>query len=47
MKTKFFLVAIAIAMNLHAQLGIGVPNPTELLEVDGNTVISKKMYLDG
>lgn len=47
MKTKFFLVAIAIAMNLHAQLGIGVPNPTELLEVDGNTAISKKMYLDG
>ena len=47
MKTKIFLVAILIAINLNAQIGIGIPNPTEMLEVDGNVIVSDKFKVDG
>lgn len=47
MKTNITLIVLLLAICVRAQLGIGVTNPTETLEVDGITVVSDKLYLDG
>jgi hypothetical protein len=47
MKTNITLIVLLLAICVHAQLGIGIANPTQALEVDGVTVVSDKLYLDG
>ncbi|MET3732260.1 hypothetical protein [Moheibacter stercoris] len=47
MKKRISFLSILWSIFTFAQIGIGVENPTELLEVDGTTVINDKFYVDG
>lgn len=47
MKKRISFLIMLWSIFTFAQIGIGVENPTELLEVDGTTVISDKFYVDG
>lgn len=47
MKTLISLAFMLLTIFTHAQLGIGVENPTQSLEVDGVTVVTDKMKIDG
>lgn len=47
MKNNFSLIALLLTIFSYSQIGIGIENPTELLEVDGVTVVNDKFYIDG
>jgi hypothetical protein len=47
MKINISLIAMLLTIFAQAQLGIGVPNPTQALEVDGVTVVTDKLQIDG
>lgn len=47
MKNNFSLIALLLTIFSYSQIGIGVENPTELLEVNGVTVVNDKFYIDG
>lgn len=47
MKNNISLIALLLTLFSYAQIGIGVENPTEILEVDGITVVNDKFYIDG
>lgn len=47
MKIKFSAIALLLSLFTFSQIGIGIDNPQELLEVDGVTVVNDKFYVDG